>query len=85
MHLIEVTRIEKSNYCSILIYIKGAQLHSPFSFLICTFEIFDFISNCIFPNDGTHNKDSTNLKNYSFMKLDLITLLSFEDLLLAHI
>lgn len=82
MHLIEVNRIEKSNYCSILIYIKGAQLHSPFSFLNCTFGINDFISNCIFPNDGIHNKD---LKNYSFMKLDLITLLSFEDLLQAHI
>lgn len=74
MHLIWATVIRMNNYYSILRVCEAAQLHILISFLIYIFKLFNFIFNCIFPNDGIRNKDFSNSKNYNFMKLDLLAL-----------
>jgi len=85
MHLIWATVIRMSNYYSILRVCEAAQLQILISFLIYIFKLFNFIFNCIFPNDGIRSKDFSNSKNYNFMKLDLLALWNFEDLRQGHI
>ena len=84
MNLIRAIMIGKNNYYSILTVYGAVKLHSLLSFPICIMKIFNFTTSCIFPDDETRNKDFSNVKNYSFMKLDLLALYSFEDRRLVH-